>query len=225
MIFDVDGTLTRTSELNGRAFSQAFEEVLGQPLPSQDWADYPRVSATGLLEDGARRALGREPSEDERAAVRSRFIELLANHLFSLKESLEMPGAVRAFDRLQRSQHAVALATGDWRESAEIKLERAGFEIEGLPMAAADDGLARETIIDKAWQRAGGPQQHPHVVYVGDGVWDLGAARRLGLAVVGVSPHGDTRLREAGVQNIIPDFVDYHLFESHLMNALQRKSS
>lgn len=222
VIFDVDGTLTRTSDLNVRAFTRAFEDVLGAPLPSQDWSQYPRVSATGLFEDACHRVLGRDPHDEERAGIRARTIELLAIALFSLKDSLEVPGAVHAVARLTSGPHAVALATGDWRESAEIKLERAGFEIEGLPLATADDALAREDIIRLAYQRAGATT-HPHVVYVGDGPWDLEAARSLGFAVVGVAPDGqDGRLREAGVQDIIRDFGDYHLFEAHLMTALER---
>jgi len=220
VIFDVDGTLTRTSELNDRAFAQAFEEVMRVPLQSRDWTQYPRVTARGLLEDGAQLVLGRAPSPDERKAVRDRFIELLATHLFSLKDSLEVPGAVQAFDRLQRSQHSVALATGDWAESAQVKLERAGFEIDEVPMASSDDAAAREAIIETAWRRAGGPEAHRHVVYVGDEVWDLNAARSLGLAVIGVSADGDNALHEAGAQSVLRDFVDYHLFEAHLLKAL-----
>jgi phosphoglycolate phosphatase-like HAD superfamily hydrolase len=221
VIFDVDGTLTRTSDLNRRALAQAFEEVLGQPLPSQDWSEYPRVSASGLLVDGARRALGRAATDAERAQVRARFVELVAEALFSLKTSLEVPGAVRAFTRLQRAGHAVALAAGDWQESAEIKLERAGFELDGVPIASADDALARQEIIALALARAGGSEAHPHVVYVGDGVWDLAAARDLGLAVVGIEA-GQGRLQARDVQDVLPGFEDYLLFESHLMSALER---
>ncbi|MCA9554659.1 MAG: HAD family hydrolase [Myxococcales bacterium] len=222
VIFDVDGTLTRTSDLNRRALAQAFELALGVPLPSQDWSEYPRVSASGLVEDGARRALGRPCTDEERAAVRDRFVELVATALFSLKDPLEVPGAVRAFERLRRGGHAVALAAGDWRESAEIKLERAGFELAGIPMASADDALGRGEIIALALARAGGREAHPHVVYVGDGVWDVLAARDLGLAVVGVDRSGQAGLRDAGVQDVLPSFEDYLFFESHLMRALQR---
>lgn len=223
VIFDVDGTLTLTSELNARAFSRAFEDVLGSPLPSRDWSEYPRVSATGLLEDAAVRALGRAPTDEERRAVRDRTIELLATALFSLKESLEVPGAVRAVNRLRAHGHAVALASGDWRESVEVKLERAGFDIDDLPLAAADDALAREDIIALAYARAGGREAHPHVVYVGDEPWDLSAARAIGLAVLGVCPDGnDRKLREAGVEDTVRNFEDFQLFEAHLQSALQR---
>ena len=224
VIFDVDGTLTRTSALNGRALARAFEETLQTPMPSRDWADYPRVSATGLLEDAAQRALDRPPTEPERAAVRARYVELVATTLFSMKERLEVPGAVQALDRLRAAGHAVALATGDWRESAQIKLERDGFDVDDVPLAAADDALAREDIIRAAYQASGGADVHPHVVYVGDEVWDLSAARSLGLAIVGLSADGqDARLREAGVQDILRDFEDFYLFESHLMHALARR--
>ncbi len=217
VIFDIDGTLTRTSALNARAFGQAFEEVFGIALPSRDWSQYPRVSASGLLEDATQLALQREPSPAERAALKARCIELVCAYLFSTKDSLEMPGAVRALARLQDAGHAIALATGDWKQSAEIKLERAGFEFENIPLASADDAAVRAEIISCARSRAG--TGDPHVVYVGDEVWDLEAAQSLGLAVVGVGT--GERLQAAGVKDTIPGFEDYALFETHLMSALQ----
>lgn len=223
VIFDIDGTLTRTSEVNARAFGQAFEDVFEVPLPSRNWSDYPRVSASGLLEDAAQRALHRLPTAPERAALKERCIELVCTYLFSVKDSLEMPGARRALARLQDGGHAIALATGDWRQSAEFKLERAGFEVEGIAMASADDASARGEIIRCAQGRAGA--NHGPTVYVGDELWDLNAAQALGLAVVGLSANNSERLREGGIPDTIPDFEDFSLFETHLMSALQRTLS
>ena len=222
VVFDVDGTLTLTSEINRDAFAQAFEDAFGRPLPapiSPGWAGYPRVSASGALLDAAQRALGREPHPDEVEAVRERFMEHLMTLLYTRKAPLEVPGAIEALRRLRLGGHHVALASGDWWAGAEVKLERAGFEVDDLPAASADDAPERDAIIEAAIGRAGGRGAHPHVVYVGDGPWDVTAARQAGLAVLGVDPRGTRRLDPLGVE-VIPDFSDYFAFEAHLMQAL-----
>lgn len=222
VVFDVDGTLTLTSEINRDALAQAFLEVFGVPLPSQDWSGYPRVSASGLLLDAAQRALERPPTQDETRRVQAAFMEHLMTVLFTRKAPLEVPGAVDAVRRLQQAGHTVALASGDWRAGMEVKLERAGFEIDGLPIASADDAPERDAIIAEAVARAGGPDGY--TVYVGDGPWDIGAAQALGFAVVGVDPDATGRLDALGIE-VVPDFVDYFAFEAHLMQAFLRKQN
>src|SRR5262249_37761474 len=44
IVFDVDGTLVRTVELDAALYVRAFAEVVGQPLPSLDWSTYRRVT-------------------------------------------------------------------------------------------------------------------------------------------------------------------------------------
>jgi hypothetical protein len=49
-----------------------------------------------------------------------------------------------------RPDWRVAIATGGWRESAVMKLERVGIPIGGVPIATADEHLSREDIIGAA---------------------------------------------------------------------------
>jgi len=50
VVFDVDGTLVRTVELDAALYARAFAETVGRPLPSVDWTSYRRVTDRGIAE-------------------------------------------------------------------------------------------------------------------------------------------------------------------------------
>ncbi|MGH9935956.1 MAG: HAD family hydrolase, partial [Blastocatellia bacterium] len=128
------------------------------------------------------------------------------------------------FNRLVESRGWVkALATGCWQPSAEMKLRAASINYQGVPGGFAEDGVARESIVGAAISRSRASyrrESFDRIVSVGDGVWDVRTAARLGLAFVGVaSGERAEMLREAGAKQIIPDFEDVDRFFECLENA------
>ncbi len=113
----------------------------------------------------------------------------------------------------------VATATGGWRRTAELKLATAGVPFEGVAAAHADDAHPRERIVELAARRALHPGESSigPVVYVGDGIWDVRATRRLGIGFVGVGTGAAAeRLRDEGAEVVLPDFRD----ETRFMEAV-----
>lgn len=210
VIFDIDGTLTRTNDLDGRCYAQALEEGLGAPI-ERDWAAYRHVTDAGIAAEAFERSIGRPPDADDLARVRDRFLALLRA---TREEVFEVPGAAALVRALQgRPGVAVAIATGAWRESAVWKLRRAAVAADGIPMATGDDSPMRDDIIRLAARRAGGP--FDRTVYVGDGPWDLAATRRLGIAFVGVAADRDPAvLRSLGAPHVLGDLRDNPAFLS-----------
>ncbi len=47
VLFDIDGTLTKSDEVDGDVFARAFRMVYGVPLPTTEWADYCAVTDQG----------------------------------------------------------------------------------------------------------------------------------------------------------------------------------
>ena len=82
--------------------------------------------------------------------------------------------------------HAVAMATGGWRESAELKLRTAGFEWANIPLATANDHHERTAIMELALAQLG--TGFESVSYYGDGPWDQQACDALGWQFVAVGP-------------------------------------
>ena len=50
-IFDLDGTLTRTTAVDGRCFLSALRQIASGVDPDPDWSAYPDVTDSGILVD------------------------------------------------------------------------------------------------------------------------------------------------------------------------------
>lgn len=113
----------------------------------------------------------------------------------------------------------VAIATGAWRESAKLKLQKANLQIEGIPFASANDALSREDIVKKAIIKAKNiyqVEEFQKVVFVGDGVWDVKVAYQLSIAFIGI---GDNNLTNVGATKVIKDFTNLEDFPKILQSA------
>ena len=99
----------------------------------------------------------------------------------------EVPGACDLLQALVASPaHAVAMATGGWRESAELKLRTASIEWAGIPLATSNDHHERTGIMEFALGQLGSGFES--VSYYGDGPWDRKACADLGWQFVAVGP-------------------------------------
>src|SRR5947199_8221046 len=76
VIFDVDGTLTRTSDIDASLYAQAFFDTFGFPLPTLDWTAYRYATDRGIAEEALRRA-GHGRANRSLDDMRRRFIEML----------------------------------------------------------------------------------------------------------------------------------------------------
>jgi len=65
VMFDIDGTLTQTEQIDEVSFVQALQEVFGFTEINTDWATYPHCSDSGILEVLFQLRLGRSPLPTE----------------------------------------------------------------------------------------------------------------------------------------------------------------
>ena len=214
-IFDIDGTLTDTNNVDEECFIKAFSEVHSVAYIDTDWALYPHTTDSGIAFHIFQTRFGRNPSEIELETFKSCFVNMLAaQYQYASSSFAEIAGAALALSFLRRdSEWAVAIATGCWLESALLKLNAAGVDTDGMPVACAEDGLSREEILQAAVLRALKQYQANNfekVVSIGDGVWDVRTARNLNFAFLGVGC-GETavRLRQAGATHVLENFSDY----------------
>jgi len=186
VIFDIDGTLLHSAEIDDALYRQSVRSVLGDVRLRPRLSDYEFVTDSGILaqilaDNGLAGCGARQ------AAVRSAFIEACRSHIDSHGAFPEIPGARAMLRRLSASpRHAVAIATGGWHDTARLKLETAGFALDGLPLASADDSHDRVEIMQIALARLG--QGFDSIRYCGDGPWDQVACERLGWEFVAVGP-------------------------------------
>jgi len=216
LVFDVDGTLTATNEVDTRCFARAFLEAFGIALDAS-WHIYPHRTDSGIICHSFSQHFRRARTAAELDLFRERFLILLESEWRADPRSFAaIAGARRAFTRIARQRnYALALATGGWRASALFKLEKGSVPMVGLPAAFADDATEREEIARIAIDRAifHYQQAFDRIILVGDSDCDVTTAARLGFGFAGIAADAnDAVLRSAGAQFVLRDYADFVTF-------------
>ncbi|MBX7257391.1 MAG: HAD family hydrolase [Candidatus Hydrogenedentes bacterium] len=220
ILFDIDGTLTATSDADKDCYDRAFLRAFGVPLPTTDWHAYKHVTDTGIIHEVVEPAWGRPVAISEIEAFESAFLdELMMAFETNPGGFTEVPGACALLSALQKMENvAIALATGGMRKTALFKLSKIGIDGEQLAGGFANDAISRADIARIAAQRTG--VQASDIVYVGDGMWDLLTSRELGMRYVGITRESNAdRLREAGATALLEDYSDPAAFYAALETA------
>jgi beta-phosphoglucomutase-like phosphatase (HAD superfamily) len=209
VLFDVDGTLCDTSAVDDLCYRQAAAAALQITPEEANWSLAPHRTDSGIARWLWQRHRGRPPTQEERDALRRVFVQRLEEErLTNLERFRCIPGAPRFFEDLRRMSVRVGIGTGGWRPSAELKLTAAGIDC-GLLHATADDHETRIEIFHLAWSRGvkGSPRPMATVL-IGDSIFDVDTARRLGWSFLGIaSGEARERLQGAGAVSIVPDYA------------------
>jgi phosphoglycolate phosphatase len=232
ILFDIDGTLIRTGGAGVRAMTRAFSETCGiaDALKQVEVAGRTdRLIMTDAL------ALSGRPLDDELLdEFRGLYCTYLREELLQMAQyeftdggfKGTLPGVRSLLDELeQRDDIDLALLTGNFRSSAEIKLSH--YDLwRYFPWGAfADDALQRPDLLPVALTRY---QSHTaraidpaQVVIVGDTPHDVHCARAGGAKVVAVATGVFDSAALAGCE---PDVVFDDLSDTAaFLTALERQ--
>jgi phosphoglycolate phosphatase-like HAD superfamily hydrolase len=223
VLFDIDGTLTHSQSIDGEIYLDSLSKAFGFTDVISDWSSYRHTTDSGILQEIFETRAGRAPTPAEVADFRSRFVDSVT--LAAARDAFrEVTGAGRILRHLlSQPLHHVGLATGGWSDSARCKLRSVGIQFDAFLSATADDAISRESIMETAIQRlvarAGG-RRADSVVYVGDGIWDARACRRLGVPFIGIATGSQaTTLRAEGAIDVFADYSEVAQFSSALARA------
>ena len=116
VIFDVDGTLVDSNQVDEDCYVQALEMEFGLTVGDIDrtWASYTHATSSGILLEIFRRLWGRPPSDAEKTSFANCFRDLLRGcHQTNPELFREIKGAGRLLNTLKQSpEFALGLATG-----------------------------------------------------------------------------------------------------------------
>ena len=185
-IFDIDGTLVDSFAVDSALYAEAVRLALGDVVIRDAWENYAHVSDTGVLAEIC--SDNNLPYDDSvSTAVMTVFLRSLHSRARDHGPYQEIPGALEYLTQLlARPDVQVAYATGGWRATAEHKLRSAGFPLEGIPLASANDHQDRTHIMLHALSQLTGP--FDSITYFGDGVWDRKCTAQLGWEFIAVGP-------------------------------------
>jgi len=202
VIFDIDGTLVQSADIDDFLYRQAVTSALGPVQFRPTLADYDYVTDSGILSQLLQdNDLTNIP--DPTPIIQSNFFAALEQHASTHGPFVEFPGARNFIGALCRSdQHCVAIATGGWRASAILKLTSAGFDTDGIPIATSDREYDRSRIMRAALADLG--TGFESVTYYGDGPWDREACNALGwrFVAVGSALNGIQSFSATGVAHL-----------------------
>ena len=156
VMFDVDGTLTQSNETDAECYISALKNTFFINHIDSDWSKYKYITDSGIFSEIFEQHFQKKPGLKDFDLMKNSFIKNLKNAIERSRSSCsEISGAVSAFNRLKNDKnYALTFATGCWQESAEIKLESAGFDFFEIPFASAADSMERERIILISLNRA-----------------------------------------------------------------------
>jgi phosphoglycolate phosphatase-like HAD superfamily hydrolase len=204
-IFDLDGTVADTFAICFATFRNALAQVSGPSL-----TDAEILARFGPSEDGMFQRL--VPARWEEA-----FSAYLGEYERHLPLCVVFPGIATVLAWLQKRGVPLALVTGKSRSTAQMSLKAFGLDgafdpVEtGSPTGVVKtEGIAR---VVSAW----GVPAH-EVIYVGDAVSDMNAAREAGVCAVAAAwaPTANAEeLRQLGPQALFTDVVDFHAWLVH----------
>ena len=225
-IFDIDGTLVNTNEIDTICFLDAFTQEFGISDVNSNWSEYSAVTDSAISQQIFQTKLQRNPSKNELLRLENRFVDLLAK-AEQKNQGLFTPisGALVMFDRLKLdSNWRIAIATGGWYTSALFKLKTATFDIGNIPLASANDGLTRDDIVNLSILKAKQEyniENFSKIVSIGDGIWDVKTTAKLDLGFVGISQvQTQKKLFQAGAKDVLTNFEQVSNFQQILEQAV-----
>lgn len=181
IMFDIDGTLIQSDDLDAECFVEAVKEVTKLSI-NTDWNAYEHVTDSGIL-----REFFIDNNIKDTGFVTENIKRVFLTKIQSKvdKEPLkEILGASAFLKQLKTLDNVtISFATGGWYESAIMKLKSAGIDFSNIPLASSNDHYSRTEIMKIAEEMATG-SMNLNFTYFGDGRWDLDACQKLGINFV-----------------------------------------
>lgn len=196
VIFDIDGTLTQAHDVDCKLFFETVAEELGIPKVDGNLSHFPDVTDSGIVHQLFLAHKKRPPTVEEFLLIEDRFAQRLSSAVGNSIFYERMHGAIEFVERLEREGFEVGIATGNWRKSGAIKLKSLGLERFVQTAATSSDSRSRKEILALAFARINENGDNSSNWYIGDGHWDVRAAKDLGVNFLGIGE----KLRNHGLK-------------------------
>jgi phosphoglycolate phosphatase-like HAD superfamily hydrolase len=207
-MFDIDGTLVNSEAFDSNLYIEAIEEATGLKV-DDNRSRYKHVTDTGILSELFEENSLSENTSDLVKKTKNLFISKVEKYL-NMNPLLQITGAINFIEYLlQRNDVRIAIATGGWLETAELKLEKAGFNTNTLQISSANDHESRTQIMKIAQSRTN-TRGFQKITYFGDAIWDKKACEELGynFVLVGNSIEAEQQINDFSSHSDVIRFID-----------------
>lgn len=221
LIFDIDGTLTRTDFIDHKIFLEVFREKISGGINSLSDFKLQYNTDNGDTYELFKIIHYREPSPSELQdiilAVVNNFRQSAMEYPHFFKAVDGAPELFRYFREDGCKQWHTAIATGCWRDSAVFKLTESALEYQQMPLATSDGLFSKAEIIQDVISKAKDAYQtegYEKIVYIGDSINDLNAALQLGIRFIGIQAENNIdKKRLLGDYCLLENFCNIELIK------------
>lgn len=209
LLFDMDGTLLRTSGAGARAMERAGKHVWGEQFSLADINFGGSLDPVILRQATTSRKLHFD--DDRHRHFRSTYSAELSIELARPESAAALPGVLTLLAHLREAACAtIGLLTGNYEETGCQKLTAAGFDPRWFsPRIWGDAAPTRPGLVEHALRLH--PDVRPEaVIVVGDTPRDVECAKVNGCRVLGVATGASSKqeLALAGADVVVDDLVD-----------------
>lgn len=223
LIFDIDGTLINTTQVDDKCYMNAFELVFGINIRETNWSLLKNVTDWGIAEELVQSKLDRVIKVEELSLLKETFVKELEKELATDKSQfMEIPGAVDFFKSLMgNSQFQIGIATGGWEESANLKLRTIGINPYEASYSNSNHHKSREKITQNAidLMTLASMEKPTEIIYFGDGAWDYSTCKKLGIRFIGIDYKMNGKLKALGAKEVYQDFKRSEMILEPVMNG------
>ncbi len=189
-LFDIDGTLLVTGGAGAVAWQRAFRELYEVDADIEEHT-HAGMTDPEIAEIVFREVIGREGSDEERAAAITAYLGHLEDAVNESSGYTIKPGIEALLERLGGEGVLLGIVTGNIESAAHIKLARGNlnrfFAFGGYGSDSRDRTELTKRALERGGAVAGSPLDPAKAIAVGDTPRDVAAGHGAGIRVVGVA--------------------------------------
>ena len=222
LLWDIDGTLIRTSRAGLYAFEEATASLWGRSI---SFADIESAGMTDhyIAAQVVRKIAGRDAEEDEIVALTNRYENLLQKHL-DKRAGWVLPSVREILDALgARDDYTMLILTGNSETGARIKLRHLQLDhhFNFAHSAFCDKEEKRMDIAERARRNIlalHGEREPYRTIVIGDTPNDIFVGKHIGARTVGVATGTFTveELQEHDPWWVVAELPDVKVFSTKM---------
>jgi phosphoglycolate phosphatase-like HAD superfamily hydrolase len=207
IVFDIDGTLTDSVAIHQKAFKAALRDMGVQDYDA-NFKTYKHHTDSYIAGKIYENYHHQKFTASKIEAFENCLMERISNSTVN-----EILGAKALIDRLKsQSEFEICYATGSLLKPAQFKLDSIGIDYSEKQLVASNHIFERENIVLKAIENAKelyNVNQFERIISVGDGLWDLTTAVRLGVEFIGIGNSNKAILLKNGMNHFFENLIDF----------------